>query len=347
VDGSGAEASGLVRAVQVFLLRTSGRYDQGSRERLGAHAANLPKLSGEANRLACPARFPDAVSSTHVVWRPPRKIQGADHLYFSNCKFAVFWEKYHACIAIRPFFTINCENVSIRAKISMKKFKLPKEIKKAATLLEKIVAERMRGEHRKDAEFRALIVGTEIGDLHKYITHDKKLNPKARPHGPKEDEILAYGQALIQLVALAFLRKIPISKALELAIKNWQDRDWKIKKALVSEGFLRGVTAFPGKVEGEVFLADDTSIISFPGNLILVASCLKPDHFPILIANKPLAIVTDHGGMTSHGAIIARELGIVCVVGTGEATKKVSHGSKIKVEARKNGKAKIILIQSS
>jgi phosphohistidine swiveling domain-containing protein len=224
----------------------------------------------------------------------------------------------------------------------MREFRLPKEIKKAAVSLEKIVAERMKGESRKDTEFRALILGTEIGDLHKYITHDKELNKSARPHGSKKDEVLAYGQAFIQLVALAFLRKIPISEALELAIKNWLDRDWKIKKSTFYKGLIKGLTAFPGKVEGEAFLADDTSILSFPGNLILVTMRLKPDHSPILIANKPLAIVTDHGGVTSHGAIIARELGVICVVGTGEATKKISHGSKIRVEARKNGEARII-----
>ena len=224
----------------------------------------------------------------------------------------------------------------------MKEFKLPIEVKKTAHWLEKVVSERMEGENRKDAEFRALIVGTEVGDLHKYITHDKKLNQKARPHGSKEDEILAYGQTFIQLFALAVLRKIPISKALEVAIKNWLDRDWKIKKSLISKNFLKGLTACPGKVEGEVFLADDTSILSFPGNLILVTSRLKPNHSPILIAHKPLAIVTDHGGITSHGAIIARELGITCVVGTGKATRKINHGSRVRVEARKNGNAKII-----
>lgn len=225
----------------------------------------------------------------------------------------------------------------------MKEFRLPKEIKKAAILLEKIVSERMRGENRKDAEFRALIVGTEIGDLHKYITHDEKLNKNVRLHGSKEDEVLSYGQAFIQLVALAFLRKIPIDRALELAIRNWFDRDWKLKKAISAKGLIKGLTAFAGKVEGEVFLADDNSIFSFPGNLILVTMRLKPDHVPILTTNKPLAIVTDHGGMTSHGAIIARELGIVCVVGTGEATKKIKHGSRVRIEARKNGEAKIIL----
>lgn len=226
----------------------------------------------------------------------------------------------------------------------MREFRLPKEIKKASSLLEKIVAERMKGENRKDAEFRALILGTEIGDLHKYITHDEELNKNVRLHGSKEDEVLAYGQAFIQLAALAFLRKISISDALELAIKNWLDRDWKIKKAAVAKGWIKGLTAFPGKAEGEAFLADDTTIPSFPGNLILVTTRLKPDHSPILIANKPLAIVTDHGGVTSHGAIIARELGIICVVGTGLATKHIGHGSKVRVEARKNGEAKIILV---
>jgi len=223
----------------------------------------------------------------------------------------------------------------------MKEFKLPKEIKKATTLLEKIVSERMKGENRIDAEFRALIVGTEIGDLHKYITHDENLNPKTRPHGSREDEILAYGQAFIQLFALAFLRNIPVDKALELAIKNWFDRDWKVKKVTVSEGTIKGLTAHPGEIEGEAFLADETSIGSFPGNLILVTSILKPDASSILIANKPLAIVTDFGGVTSHGAIIARELGITCVVGTGGATKHISHGSRIRIEARGNGEARI------
>ncbi len=45
------------------------------------------------------------------------------------------------------------------------------------------------------------------------------------------------------------------------------------------------------------------------------------------------AIVTDSGGMTCHAAIVSRELGIPCVVGTGEATKKLRDGEIVTVDA--------------
>jgi phosphohistidine swiveling domain-containing protein len=215
--------------------------------------------------------------------------------------------------------------------------------KKFSALLEKFISERMKGESRKDAEFRGLIVGTEIGDLQKYTTHDPKINRGIRPHGSKEDEILAFGQAFIQLAAWSHLRKISIDKALEAGIKNWLDRDWKAKKATPSSNnSIKGITAYAGKVEGEAFLAnDEKSLFSFPGNFILVTPFLKPDHHATLVSNRPIAIITDHGGQTSHSAIIARELSIICVVGTGKATKLISHGSKIRIHARKNGEADI------
>ena len=217
-----------------------------------------------------------------------------------------------------------------------------KTLKNFSGLLEKFISERMKGESRKDAELRALIVGTEIGDLQKYITHDPKLNKNVRPHGSKENEVLAYGQAFIQLAALAFSRKIPISLALEAGIMSWLDRDWKMKKAVVSNSSIKGTTAYAGRVEGEAFLAiSEQSLISFPGDLILVTPFLKPDHHSILVSKRPIAIVTDHGGKTSHGAIIARELSIICVVGTGKATRLIPHGSKIRIHARKNGEATI------
>ena len=52
---------------------------------------------------------------------------------------------------------------------------------------------------------------------------------------------------------------------------------------------------------------------------VLVARMTTPDWFPLL--RKAAAIVTDEGGATSHAAIVARELGIAGVVGTGTATR--------------------------
>ena len=43
--------------------------------------------------------------------------------------------------------------------------------------------------------------------------------------------------------------------------------------------------------------------------------------------------MTDSGGMTCHAAIVSRELGIPCVVGTGEATSKLRDGELVTVDA--------------
>jgi len=133
-----------------------------------------------------------------------------------------------------------------------------------------------------------------------------------------------------------------LDKALKQGIENWLDRDWKKKVGKVSKNSISGLTACPGFVEGKVFLVTEKrNLALFPGDLILVAPILKPDAFSIIKAKRPLAIVTDHGGQNSHSATFARELGITCVVGTGEATKFLNHGSKIRIHARKNGEADI------
>jgi len=50
---------------------------------------------------------------------------------------------------------------------------------------------------------------------------------------------------------------------------------------------------------------------------------------------KAIAIVTDRGGRTSHAAIVSRELGIACVVGTEDATKKLKNGDYVTVDGLK------------
>ena len=50
---------------------------------------------------------------------------------------------------------------------------------------------------------------------------------------------------------------------------------------------------------------------------------------------KAAAIVTDEGGITSHAAIVSRELGIPCVIGTKFATKVFKDGDLIEVDADK------------
>jgi pyruvate,water dikinase len=64
---------------------------------------------------------------------------------------------------------------------------------------------------------------------------------------------------------------------------------------------------------------------------VLVAPMTAPDWAPAM--RRAAAIVTDSGGMTCHAAIVARELGIPCVVGTGTATKELRPGQVVRVDA--------------
>ncbi|GAB3758405.1 phosphoenolpyruvate synthase [Yimella radicis] len=67
----------------------------------------------------------------------------------------------------------------------------------------------------------------------------------------------------------------------------------------------------------------------FQAGEVLVADMTDPDWEPIM--KKASAIVTNRGGRTCHAAIIARELGIPAVVGTGDATRNLADGAEVTV----------------
>ena len=58
---------------------------------------------------------------------------------------------------------------------------------------------------------------------------------------------------------------------------------------------------------------------------------ISPDFVPAM--KKASAIVTDEGGITCHAAVISRELGIPCVIGTKIATKVLKDGDLIEIKA--------------
>ena len=66
---------------------------------------------------------------------------------------------------------------------------------------------------------------------------------------------------------------------------------------------------------------------------ILVAPMTSPDF--IVAMKKASAIITDTGGMTSHAAIVSRELGISCIVGTKIATQILKDGDRVEVDTNK------------
>jgi len=64
---------------------------------------------------------------------------------------------------------------------------------------------------------------------------------------------------------------------------------------------------------------------------IMVAVTTHPDFVPAM--RKAAAIVTDEGGITSHAAIVSREFGIPCIVGTKQATRILKDGDVVEVDA--------------
>ncbi|HKY45995.1 MAG TPA: phosphoenolpyruvate synthase [Pyrinomonadaceae bacterium] len=82
--------------------------------------------------------------------------------------------------------------------------------------------------------------------------------------------------------------------------------------------------------QGQVHvLADPDHLTQFKEGAVLVTSMTDPAWEPIM--KKAAAIVTDRGGRTCHSAIVSRELGLPCIVGTGNATQVLHSGSDVTV----------------
>ena len=82
---------------------------------------------------------------------------------------------------------------------------------------------------------------------------------------------------------------------------------------------VKGMSVGAAVASGHVSLIEDVKDIdSFVDDSILVTSSTDPDWVPIM--KRARAIVTDHGGRTSHAAIVSRELGVPAIVGCGDAT---------------------------
>jgi pyruvate,water dikinase len=97
---------------------------------------------------------------------------------------------------------------------------------------------------------------------------------------------------------------------------------------------LEGLGASPGQASGRVKIihgADELNRV-LNGD-ILVTAMTSPDMVPAM--QRAAAIVTDEGGLTSHAAIVSRELGVPAVVGTKEATKKLTDGQLVTVDGER------------
>jgi len=106
--------------------------------------------------------------------------------------------------------------------------------------------------------------------------------------------------------------------------------DVKIK----GKELLKGMVASPGIGVGPVRIIKDASELDkIKKGDVLVTVMTNPDMVPAM--KRAAAIITDEGGITCHAAIVSREMGIPCIVGTEHATRILKHSKIVTVYATK------------
>jgi pyruvate,water dikinase len=80
-------------------------------------------------------------------------------------------------------------------------------------------------------------------------------------------------------------------------------------------------------------------LATFKAGEVLVAPMTDPDWEPVM--KRASAIVTDHGGRTCHAAIVSRELGLPCVVGTGNGSALIDTGDMVTVSCAEGDEGKV------
>ena len=102
--------------------------------------------------------------------------------------------------------------------------------------------------------------------------------------------------------------------------------------AVVTSGVVEGVGASPGTAVGRARVVTDPTGLADPiaPDEVLVTRTTDPSWVTLFLTAG--ALVIDVGGALSHGAIIARELGIPCVIGTGDGTARIPDGAEVVVD---------------
>jgi pyruvate,water dikinase len=98
---------------------------------------------------------------------------------------------------------------------------------------------------------------------------------------------------------------------------------------------VQGNVAQEGTASGRARILEDSEELDrIQEGEIIVSPMTKPEMTPAL--ERAAGIVTDEGGMLCHAAIVSRELGTPCVVGTGKATEVFEEGEKIEIMSNGN-----------
>lgn len=144
---------------------------------------------------------------------------------------------------------------------------------------------------------------------------------------------------IYRLLLFTCNRSIEPYGAIELALKNWEDYDWKRRVAeQATDKEIRGIGVNSGYHKGKVVLySPSTRPENLPKGSVLILDHFKPEMFSYL--ENAGAVVTDHGGKTCHLALVMNDAelpnkyrGIPCIVSTEKATKLLKPDMLVEVQ---------------
>jgi len=140
----------------------------------------------------------------------------------------------------------------------------------------------------------------------------------------------------IDIMHLRLSREMPVGEAAQPWSKDLLtalDRRLEAPGLRPAEGdfICSGTAASPGRASGKarVLQPEEDASSVMPGE-VLVCRMSRPDW--VAAVGRVAAIVTDLGGMACHAAIVAREFGLPCVTGCGDATRTIEPGELIEVD---------------
>ena len=162
-------------------------------------------------------------------------------------------------------------------------------------------------------------------EIENFLLKNKKINLKKIKERKKIMALFAFGNGNFKIVKKRD------------ALICWNEifkkmKDIKSERSLEIKGFVAS-TGGQKKVTGGVTIVLNVRKDKFKKGNFLVTSMTRPEFVPLMKQAK--AIITNEGGITSHAAIVSRELNIPCIIGTKVATKVLKDGDKVVIDVKK------------
>ena len=234
------------------------------------------------------------------------------------------------------------KNSKVTKQKLLKELKLPQNLKNLLTVSEDFTW--WQDERKKKTyhytHYLSLILN-EIGrrfnlNLHqmKYLSYQETFDLLDKKSKVNKSEINQRIKSCLWFQEGSLFDQIPGLKATKLKEELLQTKAQK----MVDD--FRGMAASKGVAKGPVCIVKSVKdCYKVKKGDVIVAVMTRPDYVQAM--KKAVAVVTNEGGVTCHAAIVAREIGIPCVIGTKIATEVLKDGIMVEVNAN-HGVVKIL-----